>query len=111
MTHVLNGLIPDDFDRWRNVEVLKLPDRTVVTARRTGVTIMLVCVDGWWTVTKMHKGQQIGCKVVKKLPKKVLNVIEERRRNPNETPRLSYQARRAKRRRQYRDSRSAISGG
>jgi hypothetical protein len=80
MTHVLNSLIPDDFPKWK-MDVLRLPEgRTVVTARRTGVTIMLVQADDWWTVTKMHKGREIGCKVVKRLPKRVSDIIELRRR-------------------------------
>ncbi len=79
MTHVLKDLIPENFSDWR-MDVLKLPGSLTVTARRTGVTIMLVEVDGWWTVSKMHKGQRLGCKQVKRLPKAVADTIELRRR-------------------------------
>lgn len=75
MTPLLRDLVPPDFDAWAK-ETMTLLGRTVCTARKAGVTLHLVCEDGWWTVTKMHKGQVLARKVVKKLPSDVRAAVD-----------------------------------
>lgn len=79
MTPALIGVLPDDFTNWR-METIRLPNRTACVARRAGVTIHLIEDDGWWTVTKMHKGQVLVRKTVKQLPSEVRRSILAARR-------------------------------
>jgi hypothetical protein len=74
-----SGLIPANFSSW-SIEVNTVVGRTVATARRCGVTIMLVHdEEGWWTVTKIHKGQIIGQRKAKRLPKRASAHIDNHR--------------------------------
>lgn len=94
-TPALIGLIPENFAIWK-MEVLKLPGRFVVTTRRAGITITLVEIDGWWTVTKIRGGQPLQSKMVKRLPQEIVDLIERRRKEQRDQPKLSGAAQKAK---------------
>lgn len=87
MSYLLAKLVPANLADWR-MEVVRLPGiadnatRTVATARRNGVTLILAESAGWWTVTKLHKGQELDCVIVhhRSMPRDVLKIIERRRK-------------------------------
>lgn len=72
-------LLPDNFAIW-GMETIRLPHRTVCTARRNGVTYQLVHADDWWTVTKIHHGQVLSSRVVKHLPAHIKRAVMAARR-------------------------------
>ncbi len=89
------SLIPENFADWR-MEICRLPGRYAVTARRNGVTLMLVHKDDWWTITKWHKGQVLADKTIKTLPPETMRVLvaAERRQNDGRRQHLAPGARR-----------------
>lgn len=93
--HLVASLIPENLADWQ-MTVIRLPGvgphgngaatRTYATARRNGVTFTFLESEGWWTVTKTHKGQRLADVTVhrRSMPTHALKTIEKRRREQRE---------------------------
>lgn len=73
--HAIESTIPQDFDAWK-MSTIRWNGRQATTARRNGVTFVLIYVGGWWHVDKIKGGIKLESYTVKKLPERVFAAIE-----------------------------------